>query len=203
MFLKVFFLFSLSCLAEGGPPGDILQTLEKLNQRIQVLEEEARARDKKIEEIEKTEQTEYHLYECAWQNQWGVNYDTGRDEIVKYDKLSLQASNIPPFVPSLNFTSGVFTCQVPGVYQVTVSLNAHDNTEHTSSFINLYQNGVMMEESYLYSSFGGDNYNWGYEMAARTVFLSLEQGDTVYLYCENCFDIQFVNICFKLDWPRL
>ena len=57
----------------------------------------------------------------------------------------------------------------------------------------------MMEESYLYSSFGGDSYNWGYEMSARTVFLRLVEGDQVYLYCENCFDIQFVNICFKLD----
>ena len=84
----------------------------------------------------------------------------------------------------------MFSCQVPGVYQVTVSLNAHDNTEHTSSFISLF-----------YSSTGGDGYNWSYEMAARTMFFRLSQGDQVYLYCENCFDIQFINICFKLDAP--
>ena len=49
-------------------------------------------------------------------------------------------------------------------YQVTVSLNAHDNTEHTSSFINLFKNGQMTEESYIYSSTGGDGYNWSYEV---------------------------------------
>ena len=103
--------------------------------------------------------------------------------------------------PSLDISTGVFSCQVPGVYQVTVSLNAHDNTEHTSSFINLFKNGEMTEESYIYSSTGGDGYNWSYEMAARTMFFRLSQGDQVYLYCENCFDIQFINICFKLDSP--
>ena len=30
------------------------------------------------------------LYECAWQNQWGQNYDTERDEVVKYDKIFYQ-----------------------------------------------------------------------------------------------------------------
>ena len=91
------------------------------------------------------------------------------------------------------------TPSVEPCYQVTVSLNAHDNTEHTSSFINLFKNGEMTEESYIYSATGGDGDNWSYEMAARTMFFRLVQGDQVYLYCENCFDIQFINICFKLD----
>ena len=59
------------------------------------------------------------LYECAWQNQWGVNYETGRDEIVVFDQIFFQ--NISPGLtaqPSLDITTGVFTCQIPGVYQV-------------------------------------------------------------------------------------
>ena len=33
------------------------------------------------------------LYECAWQNQWGLNYETGRDEVVTYDNLFYQEAS--------------------------------------------------------------------------------------------------------------
>ena len=186
--LSLVFIFLLSSPSEGFESGDLLETLERLSQRVEVLEEEGRLKDERIVRLEAGQ---VHLYECAWQNQWGFNYDTARDDVVKFDNLFFQESSITN-TTSLDIRSGVFTCKVPGVYQVTFSLNAHDNTEHTSSFVNLYKNDNMIEESYIYSSFGGDNYNWGYEMSARTMFVKLDLGDQVYLYCENyqmtCFE---------------
>merc|ERR1711936_613515 len=146
----LFSIFFLSTLTVSGAETDFLERLERLSERIQTLEEQSEVKDEKIELLtgqlqDKSEQV--ILYECAWQNQWGVNYETGKDEIVVFDKIFFQ--DLSPGLtaqPSLDISSGVFTCQVPGIYQVTVSLNAHDNTEHTSSFINLFKNGEMTEE---------------------------------------------------------
>ena len=107
--LSLVLIFLLSSPSEGVESGDLLETLERLSQRVEVLEEEGRLKDERIVTLEAGQ---VHLYECAWQNQWGFNYDTARDDVVKFDNLFFQESSITN-TTSLDIRSGVFTCKVP------------------------------------------------------------------------------------------
>jgi len=101
----------------------------------------------------------------------------------------------------LDIETGIFTSPHPGIYTVTWSLYADDNSGEDTVSIYLHKNGEMIKES-RHDSFNAGGYQG--DQGGRTLFLPLELGDTVSLNCHRCnAGIVFTTFCVSLTTPDI
>merc|ERR1712083_11804 len=116
----------------------------------------------------------------------GSHYDLlSGSKTIPYSKLFYSSTNTEG--GGLDITSGVFTSPWGGSYTVTWSTSSW-TLSGSGNDIYLYKNSNKVEESRHYSV----NYNGAYvsEQGGRTLTLYLAMGDTLHLYCDNCYDIK-------------
>merc|ERR1711953_1337450 len=110
---------------------------------------------------------------CGYQNSW-----TSANSVITYDKLLLSEGD----AGTLDASSGVWTTNVPGIYQVTWSL-INQLTGGDDNGIYLYRNGREISESkhvsYIYKSASSSQVIG--EQGGRTMLLRLDAADTLSL----------------------
>ena len=97
----------------------------------------------------------------------------------------------------MDIETGLYTAGYAGVYEVTWSLAAYDDHDHTNPHIHLYKNNLQMPESILSGASSSPVNDHG----SRTMFLRLDQFDQIYLNCEHCFWVRNINFCVALVQP--
>ena len=107
-------------------------------------------------------------------------YDRGGEEILKYDRMLINAGNFCWLKLSikwqhsgegLNPDSGVFTCPVGGTYMFMVHLATHKDKK---ALLSLRKNGMDIA-----SIINQDGKNKGNHMMGQCVLMELDQGDEV------------------------
>jgi hypothetical protein len=148
----------------------------------------------------------------------GAHYDSidNTQSTIAYTSLLYSSTNTEG--GDLDTSSGVFTCPQTGSYTITWSLRAHARNG-PSVRIYLRQNGQNIKESYHKSSldipdigYVGDvgTYTNIYTLiltyyynipGGRTLVLHLDRGDTLDLYCEECYPsyIEHLTFCVSLS----
>ena len=105
-------------------------------------------------------------------------------QAISYSNLLYSSSNVAG--AGLNITSGQFISGVAGSYTVTWSLRAINDAGDHSVHINLRKNGQNIDESLHYSRYTGPS-GYAYDQGGRTLVLHLDSGDTMDLFCNECY----------------
>ena len=96
----------------------------------------------------------------------------------------------------MDITSGAFTAGHPGTYMATYALNSlGKNSETTNIYIR--KNKEKIDDARHVSQNTGPNLVD--EQGGRTIFLRLDRGDTVDLWCDSCSTKMFqTTFCVNL-----
>jgi len=124
--------------------------------------------------------------QCGYRNYWPSSGST-----ITYDHLLLDTG-----VGSLSTSTGEYTAEVGGLYQVTWSLtNRVDSGEY--NWIYLYKNDEAVEgghHSYYQNSDG-----YIYEQGGRTLLLELDEGDRLHLGTTTFYgSAYYITFCVHL-----
>jgi len=115
---------------------------------------------------------------------------------ITYDSLFYSNSNQP--TGGLDINTGMFTSPFPGTYTVTWSLHAANDAGEHGVYLYLNKNGERVEEAFHYSHYTGPS-GWVEEQGGMTLFLHLDLGETLSLYCEDCSaEVWRVMFCVTL-----
>merc|ERR1711892_1340279 len=128
----------------------------------------------------------------------GYKYVTSATRsVLTFDRLSYSRSNQP--TGGLDPVTGVFTSPYPGTYRVSWSLYAINDAGDSYVSIHLHKNGASVgEESRHYSHYIGAS-GYVYDQGGRTLFLHLDLGETLAMYCDDCSaGVSRVNFCVSL-----
>ena len=185
-------------------------TDRKLNARLESLEQKLNQKDEQIKDLEtRLSSAETILKkvparvlgdapgmaQCAYKEYWGTIAGSPLDSIISFDKVYFSDFNDEALMDTgFNISSGIYTApnqEDDGAmtFMVTWSLQSFDDDLHDGGTIFLYKNGVRVDQSYQNSD-GGVR-----DMGGRTLLMELDVGDTLYLYCSNCYEMLFVNVC--------
>ena len=185
-------------------------TDKELNARLESLELKLNQKDEKIKELEKRLSSAETILkkvparvlgdgtgmaQCAYKEYWGTIAGSPLDSIISFDKVYFSDFNDETLMDTgFNISSGIYTApnqetDGPMTFMVTWSLQSYDDDLHDGGTIFLYKNGVRVDQSYQNSD-GGVR-----DMGGRTLLMNLDVGDTLYLYCSNCYEVLFVNVC--------
>merc|ERR1711936_1283248 len=132
-----------------------------------------------------------YAFFCGYLSGTSQSYGT-----ITYSSLLYNSTNLPDDAP-LNIETGIFTSGWAGTYTVTWSLFT-ENSGH-AVLIYLRKNGETIPESLHNSRYTGLS---GYirDQGGRTLLLHLERGDTLYLYCDSCFEgVSHVTFCVTMS----
>ena len=97
--------------------------------------------------------------------------------------------------PGMNIETGVFTAGYGGVYQISWSINAVDHTAIDDMTVYLYKNSMQIPETILKTIITGYTVR---ETSGRSIYLRLDEFDQLYLHCEPCPAISYINFCVSL-----
>ena len=135
-------------------------------------------------------------YHCSYQDEWGTYFGTEATAAINYDREYFGTSS-QDIHAGMDIETGIYTAGHGGVYEVTWSLVAWDDSSYTDPHIYLYKNFLQMPESILYSASASSA--WDY--SSITMYMRLDQFDQIYLNCEHCYDVKNVNFCVALVQP--
>merc|ERR1711892_208961 len=97
-------------------------------------------------------------------------------------------------VGGLDISSGLFSSPHPGTYMVTWTLIAYNFYPDKAVIVSLRKNNEIIRESRTYSS----NAHM-YAQGGRSLFMHLDLGDTLDLYCEDCSEgVDHITFCVSL-----
>ena len=150
-----------------------------------------------LEAKENVSPREYSFaYHCSYQDQWGTYFGTEATAAIKYDRDYFGTSS-QDIHAGMDIETGAYTAGYGGVYEVTWSLVAWDDSSHTDSYIYLYKNSLQMPESILSAASSSSALDY----SSRTMYMRLDQFDQIYLNCEHCFEVSRINFCVALVQP--
>ena len=208
MFSNILKCFLFIGLVSGNGAAGL--TDGELNARLESLEQKLNQKEEKIKDLEmRLSSAETILKkvparvlgdapgmaQCAYKDYWGTIAGSPLDSIISFDKVYFSDFNDEALMDTgFNISSGVYTApnQVSDgamTFMITWSLQSFDDDLHDGGTIFLYKNDVRVDQSYQNSD-GGVR-----DMGGRTLLLELDVGDTLYLYCSNCYEMLFVNVC--------
>ena len=120
-----------------------------------------------------------------------------KSEVISYTKLLYSSTNIEG--AGLDVSTGVFTSGQPGTYSATWSLSAWNDAGDARVFVYLRKNRNIIEESQHYTHYTGDS-GAADDVGGRTLFLHLDRGDTLDLFCDDCSAyVNFITFCITLS----
>ena len=136
--------------------------------------------------------------QCAWRNSWSY-----ANSIMTYDRLYYDNTSGGPILNGtmyggLDINTGVFTVApgFSGVWSVSYSLGSWGNNCSPTNEAYLYINGQRFGES---RYFGGGTGAWLEMFGGKTLYMTLNIGDTVTLRtADMCDDFSAISICFEL-----
>ena len=134
-------------------------------------------------------------FQCAWQDSWSAD-----NSIITYDRLTYNDISgggiIHNVTGGLDILTGVFTVGhgFSGVWTVSYSITSFSTNESANQAW-IYLNGEKIEESCHHTFVTA----WTVQsLGARTVYMRLEEGDTVTLRTEAVLSLHDVTLCFQL-----
>ena len=141
-------------------------------------------------------------FQCAWQDSWSAD-----NSIITYDRLTYNDMSgggiIHNVTGGLDILTGVFTVGhgFSGVWTVSYSITSVSTSESANQAW-IYLNGEKIEESRHLTYITA----WTVQsLGARTLYMRLEEGDTVTLRTEAVLSLYDVTLCFQLaqydDFP--
>merc|ERR1711892_702478 len=127
----------------------------------------------------------------------GVQYDMSRmNRSITYEAVTYSSTNVEG--SSLDKFSGAYTSGLPGTYTVTWSLVSSLEPGNSNTRIILRKNGAKVYESTTVSWNGGADVE-SKDQGGRTLYLHLDRGETLDLFCEDCSPgIGHVTFCVSL-----
>ena len=208
--MEILYLFLfLTCAAHASKAAAAEDTFAALLSKMEKFERRQGEQEEKLAEnklriaelearLEKKVMEPATMSVCGYMNQWSTSGAT-----VLYSHLFHQETNLA--TGGLDKYSGVFTAGLSGVHLITWSLLA-ENRPPAFDYppldpvdLHLYLNGLEMPEARHVSWSGEANDDLIYELGGRTVMLSLQEGDTLELFCDNCDpSIAEVTFCIAL-----
>merc|ERR1711915_1028110 len=194
MGMKIFLLVVLYSLMVNGDLDPVVMKLkedfEELKATMVALKAENDELKDTVDELksENAEQAEdisflrnppfYHL--SVYQD-----LTTVISSVITFDKELYMESNFCVDA-DFNLNTGVYTNGWPGTY--TVSWNSWVHADlYNPTIIYLRKNGQIINEAIQVSYFFNDN-GYMYEQGGRTMLIRMLAGDTLSLYCDNCFN---------------
>merc|ERR1711874_207703 len=168
-----------------------VNTIEELQHQLEVSKKEM---EKLKVAQDKLEEENYFSFYCAVA---GVQYNMARsNRSITYEAVMLSSPNVEG--SSFDKFSGVYTSGLPGVYSVTWSLVSSNGPEDSTTRVRLRQNGVQVYHSTTISGSGG-GVGEQMDQGGRTLYLQMERGDTLDLFCDDCSaGIGNVSFCVSL-----
>ena len=159
------------------------------------LKEKMERTDLKLMEMVDQVRNPLFAFQCAWQDGWNAD-----NSIITYDRLSYNDMSgggiIHNVTGGLDIVTGVFTVGhgFSGVWTVSYSI-ASVSTSESANQVWIYLNGEKIEESRHLTYITA----WTVQsLGARTLYMRLEEGDTVTLRTEAVLSLHDVTLCFQL-----
>ena len=127
-----------------------------------------------IKEEKELDKEQPYFYACGYHHSGQENIT---HQTILYDSLPYSSTNLAG--GGLDISTGTMTSGYPGTYSVTWSLIADPYGTGTDEFF-LRKNGQNIGHSQLWTG------KTDIDVVGRTLFLHLDRGDTLDLYCEKC-----------------
>ena len=135
---------------------------------------------------------------CGYQDRWGSD-----NSVISYDKLLYNNSGgyNASSNGDLDLESGLFRSGYRGTWLVTWSTQTSHWGGANSNTLHLYKNGEKIEETEQHTGDknAGSDGNDVEMVGGRSLYLALEDGDTLHLQTEDVNYLNHITVCYSLE----
>jgi len=178
----------------GGTHSPMEKQIRKMTRKLRIIEarfDNMEARLDNLNENDPLVEPPY-LYVCGYQDKFDETRTT-----MTYDKLFMNHTNVE-MSGGLDIITGIFRSPVAGIYSVTFATSNYANKNDSSVQMLFKKNAGYLGESMTKSANRGASEGYIFENMGKDLLLFLGEGETLELYCFDCYEVYGTTICLTL-----